>query len=126
MHQHLKIVAWLQIGNAGMLIAIALFSGTLLTAIGAASGDPEALGVMAAISGFIALVCGILALPSLLAGWGLLTYKPWARVLTIILSVLNLPGFPIGTLIGGYSLWVLLNDEAQQILRARGGQRYSY
>jgi hypothetical protein len=126
MHQHLKVVAWLQIANAGMLLMAALFGATILTAIGAAVGDPEALRVMVAIGGFVAVICGIMALPSLLAGWGLLRHKPWARILTIVLSVLNLPGFPVWTLIGGYSLWVLLNDETQQILRACGGQRHSY
>jgi len=125
MHQHLKIVGWIHLAFGLMGVLGALLLGGLGTIIGLFTGGGEGLlagGVMGLLAAFFAL----LSLPSLLAGWGLLNYKPWARILTIILSVLHLPGFPVGTLTGGYSLWVLLNDETQQILRARGGQRYSY
>jgi hypothetical protein len=125
MHQHLKIVGWLHLvfGALGVLSAV-LFGG-FGAIVGLFSG--ESGGLMAGgIMGLLAIFIGILSLPSLLGGWGLLNYKPWARIVIIVLSVLNLLNIPFGTLIGGYSLWVLFNDQAQQILRARGGERYSY
>jgi hypothetical protein len=125
MDQHLKIVGWMHLvfGALGVLFAVAF--GGLGAIIGLFSGEAD--GLMAGgIMGIVAIFFGLLSLPSLLGGWGLLNYKPWARILIIVLSVLNLLNIPFGTLIGGYSLWVLLNDETQQILRARGGQRYSY
>jgi hypothetical protein len=45
-----------------------------------------------------------------LVGWGLWGVKPWARIGAIVLAVLHLPGFPIGTLIGALILWYLLTD----------------
>jgi len=45
-----------------------------------------------------------------LVGWGLWQLKPWARIAAIVLAVLHLPGFPIGTLIGALILWYLLAD----------------
>ena len=39
----------------------------------------------------------VLALPSLLAGYGLLREKNWGRILTIIVSFFNLLNFPLGT-----------------------------
>lgn len=125
MDQHLKIVGWMHLvfGALGVLFAVAF--GGLGAIIGLFSGEAD--GLMAGgIMGLVAIFFGLLSLPSLLGGWGLLNYKPWARILVIVLSVLNLANIPFGTLIGGYSLWVLFNDETQQILRARGGQRYSY
>ena len=120
MEQHLKITGWLQIANGAILIAFALFGASILTIIGAVSGDGPAFAILTAIGGVLAVVFGIMALPSILAGWGLLNYKPWARVLTLVLSFLNLMSVPFGTAIGAYSIWVLLNDETQQILNARG------
>jgi hypothetical protein len=42
----------------------------------------------------------------------LLRRKNWGRILAIIVGVLDLANFPIGTAIGIYSLWVLLQDGA--------------
>jgi ABC-type glycerol-3-phosphate transport system permease component len=56
----------------------------------------------------------------ILAGYGLLKYKSWARILAIILALLNLILFPIGTVIGIYTLWVMFNDEAEALFEAGG------
>jgi len=42
-----------------------------------------------------------------LAGYSLLTRKPWGRLLSIVLAVLALFKFPLGTALGIYTLWVL-------------------
>jgi hypothetical protein len=122
MEDHLKITAWLQIASGALLILVAVFIGTILSVVGIGSGDGETAGILAGISGVLGLFFGMLALPSFLGGWGLLKRKSWARVLVIILSVLHLFNFPLGTLIGGYSLWVLLNDDTRRLLE--GGHAY--
>ena len=125
MDQHLKIVGWMHLVFGALGVLGAVVFGGFGAIVGLFSGEPG--GLMAGgVIGLLAIFFGLLALPSLMGGWGLLNYKPWARILVIVLSVLNLLNIPFGTLIGGYSLWVLLNDETRQILRARGGQRYSY
>jgi hypothetical protein len=125
MDQHLKIVGWMHLVFGALGVLGAVVFGGFGAIVGLLSGDSD--GLMAGgIIGLMAIFFGLLALPSLLGGWGLINYKPWARIVIIVLSVFNLLNIPIGTLIGGYSLWVLFNDETQQILRARGGQRYSY
>jgi hypothetical protein len=53
--------------------------------------------------------------PAIIAGIGLLSYQPWSRILTIVLSVLGLLNFPIGTVLGVYGLWVLFNSEAVRL-----------
>ena len=45
-------------------------------------------------------------------GFGLLAHKAWARYLAIVVAVLGLINFPIGTLIGLYTLWVLFQERA--------------
>lgn len=60
-------------------------------------------GVLRAAGGFL-LVAGVLGA---VAGWGLMERRPWARVLAIVLGVLALFEFPLGTALGIYTLWVL-------------------
>lgn len=114
MRDHLKVLGWLYAVTGALILLLAGVVGTLLGVAGALEAN--------AVMGLAGLVVGIfvtlLALPSLLCGWGLLNYKPWARTLGIILSVLQLANFPIGTAIGGYGLWVLLNDDSRRMLEA--------
>ncbi len=112
MHQHVPIVAWLNIVGSVLLLLIALFLIVLLPGIGAMSGDRQALGILSIVGVSVGGFMGLLALPGLLAGIGLLRRRNWARVLAIIVSFLNLLNIPIGTIIGGYSLWVLFQDAA--------------
>jgi hypothetical protein len=48
----------------------------------------------------------------LIAGWGLLERKPWARTLAIVLGCFSLFDVPFGTALGVYTLWVLLPAES--------------
>ena len=119
MRDHLKILGWLYAASGGVTLLVAAVIGTLLGAVGVASAA-AAVGIVGFV---VALIVGVIALPSLICGWGLLNYKPWARTLGIVLSVLQLPSFPVGTALGGYGLWVLLNDESKRMLEA-GDPRY--
>jgi hypothetical protein len=56
-----------------------------------------------------------MALPGLVAGFGLLAYKSWARILAIVLAALQLLGFPFGTIFGIYVLWVMLNKDTERL-----------
>jgi hypothetical protein len=47
------------------------------------------------------------------AGWGLLQREGWARILTLVLGVLSLLEIPVGTVLGIYTLWVLVPAEAE-------------
>jgi hypothetical protein len=44
----------------------------------------------------------------------LLTVKPWARVLALVIGILNLANVPIGTIIGAYACWVLLQQPTRE------------
>ncbi len=112
MRQHAQIVAWLNIAGAVIMLLIAAFLMILLPSIGAMSGDRDALGILAIVGVSVGGFMIVLALPGLLAGIGLLRRRNWGRILAIVVSFLNLLNFPIGTVIGAYSLWVLFQDTA--------------
>ena len=120
MDTHVKVLAVLYIvfGALGTLAGLGLMA--LLSVIGAAgaASDPDAwlalpvLGLTGAALGMFIL---ILSLPGIVAGVGLLKYRPWARILTIVLSALNLMNIPFGTILGVYGLWVMLSDAGSRL-----------
>ena len=111
MATHIKILGWLHIvfGVFGLFIALAVFGGSMFGAMFAGSMANSA--IVGVAGGFVALFIAALSVPGVIAGYGLLTRKPWARILAIILGVISLIRFPWGTALGIYTLWVLLSKD---------------
>ena len=112
MKTHITILGWLSIADGVLTLLIGALTFMFLTGIGFVSGDLEALSILAVVGTTTGMFLFALAVPSLLAGFGLLREKNWGRVLAIIVSFFNLLWFPIGTALGIYGLWVLLRKEA--------------
>ncbi|MDX1665031.1 MAG: hypothetical protein R3272_14665, partial [Candidatus Promineifilaceae bacterium] len=102
--QHVKIIGWLHIAGGVLFLVIGGFVFFLLTSIGFLSMEAEAIGVLSLVATFVVGIMLLLALPSLLAGWGLLKGRDWGRILAIIVSFLNITNFPFGTLLAIYTL----------------------
>jgi hypothetical protein len=121
MAQHVKILGILHIvfGGLGVLAAIAvlmIFGGiSAIVGVSGHSSSLPAVPVIGAIGGFVFILVMALSLPGLIAGIGLIQVRPWARLLTIILSAFDLLSIPFGTALGIYGLWVLLNRETEQM-----------
>ena len=122
MSTHVKVLGVLFIAVSALGVLAALF---LMVALGGAAGlvgataDPEEAALAIPIIGLTgtALVgmLLVLSLPGLITGFGLLGFKPWARILGIVLAILQLVNIPIGTLLGLYALWVLLNRDTERL-----------
>ena len=112
---HVVIVAWLNIGAAALFAAGGIFVFTFLAGIGVATGDREALPVLAAVGTSVALFLIALSVPGFLAGYGLLQRRPWARILAVVVGFLQLVNFPIGTAIGLYTIWILFDEQASTV-----------
>jgi hypothetical protein len=74
---------------------------------------------MGILGTFGAIIVAVLSIPGLIAGYGLLKYYEWARILTIVIAVLELIRFPLGTILGVYSLWVLFSAEGSALFKQR-------
>jgi hypothetical protein len=125
--QHVKILAWLTIiyGAIGIVVGLIVFLllGGLAGFIHLSghSGDAQAASVILPIIGVVVVVVlVIVSAPSILAGWGLLSFKPWARILTLVLSALHILNVPVGTALGAYGFWVLLSNETEPLFRDQG------
>jgi len=57
--------------------------------------------------------------PGIIAGVGLFKVRNWARILTLIISVLNIFRIPIGTTLSIYAFWVLMKEETIQMLKGK-------
>ena len=120
MEQHVKILGILYIvigglGVAAALIVFSVFGG--IAGLARAGEHPEAVPLLVLLGGLAMVIVLAMCAPSIVAGIGLLYFEPWARVLTIILSVIHLFSFPFGTALGIYGLWVLLQREAEPLFR---------
>lgn len=61
------------------------------------------------------VVYGVLAIVSFVAGYGVRRLAPWARIVTIVLACIGLLGFPVGTIINGYILYLVLSAKGKRI-----------
>ena len=119
MNLHITILSWLFIGHAilmGFVGMVVIFASQLVRRLPIPwpPDFPEAMvpfiGSVIVIVGFaiLALAAGVAA-----AGIGLLQYRSWGRVLAIVMAVLLLFHFPIGTAFAIYAFWVLFSPEGQ-------------
>jgi hypothetical protein len=114
MELHVKILGWLHIvGNALLLLGgVAMFF--FLVGLGVVIGDPQALPILSIVGTVGGLLMVALAIPGLIAGLGLLKRRNWARILALVLAIFALPNFPIGTAMGVYTGFVLLQNAAPE------------
>ena len=122
MTTHVKVLGALYIALSSLGLCTALF---LALAFGTASGivgataDPNDAAIALPIIGFAGttLVVFLVAvsLPGLIAGVGLLRFRPWARILAIVVAALNLIHIPVGTIVGIYGLWVLFSKDTERL-----------
>lgn len=128
MREHIRILGILNMAMGAMIalvgVVVFLVTGSVAGLIAASvEGDPHDAAILAQIiagAGIgIALFFWILSLPSIVGGWGLLNFRPWSRLLMVVVSVLHLFHIPFGTALGVYGLWVLFSDDARRLLGNR-------
>lgn len=82
----------------------------------AAIPEPDAAATVPVVAIVVAVVAFILLAFAALygvIGWGLWALKPWARLGAIVLAGLSLVAIPVGTIVGGLTLYYLFQPEAR-------------
>jgi len=74
--------------------------------------NPMAAGIITALIGLVVLAIGV---AQLFAGRSMQTLNPSGKILAIIISAIGLLGFPCGTLISGYLLYLLLSAKGEMV-----------
>ncbi|MGH7599961.1 MAG: hypothetical protein ACREOI_26705 [bacterium] len=109
MKNHLKILGifYFAFGLLGAVIAVLLFlvkTGRLFL--------PAKMSMFANAHGYasvIALLFALISLPAIITGIALLMRKFWASFSALVLAFLSLFIIPLGTALGIYAIWVLVN-----------------
>ncbi len=119
MKDHINIlgILWIVFGAlslfAALFILLLFFGITLIPGVDFAAG-----GILKVIGVIIGAYLGLLGLPKIIGGIGLLNGREWGRVIVIIMSFLSLVNIPVGTALGVYSLIVLFNRESIEYFRS--------
>lgn len=111
MEGHVTAVGALCIGLSILSILVGGFIFVILAGLGFLSHDQDASMILSTLGFIIAGFLVIISIPGIIGGIGLLYRREWARILVLIISALHLLNIPIGTAVGAYSIWVLVQRE---------------
>jgi hypothetical protein len=112
MEKHINAVAVLSIGLSVLGILIGGFIFILLAGIGFLAQEEEAAVILTTVGAIAGMFLLMLSVPGIIGGIGLFKRREWARILVLVISALQLVNFPIGTAVGAYSIWVLVQKES--------------
>lgn len=117
--QHVSFVGALHIGFGilGLLGALAIYL-SFNFAFDLVDHDPLVQKILSFTGSTLSLIILFFSCLGIIGGAGLFSYKPWARVLVLIVSAINCINVPIGTAKGVYSIWVLMQPEAIELFEA--------
>ena len=99
--------------------ACCLLAGAITTGVSVQDFEFGAVdGITALVIGLILVFgLGILFFSTGLGLWGMRT---WARWLAVVISILSLLAFPIGTIIGALTIWYLFKPEIKEAFEQTG------
>jgi hypothetical protein len=93
----------------GLLYYLGAVGVTLVGAAGLVAGRGAGMDMVPSLL-LIALGAGYA-----FAAWGLRALRPWGRIVGIVIACIGLIGFPIGTLINAYILYLFLSKKGRTI-----------
>jgi hypothetical protein len=114
---HITLLGILHITRGVLILLIGLIIFAILAGAGALSEDETAIGVLGIIGMVVLFIMFVLAVPSIIAGIGVLLKREWGRITALVVGILSLVDVPFGTALGVYSIWLLLDDEARTLFQ---------
>jgi hypothetical protein len=118
MRDHIQALGWLHVlwGAFGVLAgaSLALLAvGTRAALIGLDGGGADGVAAVwvLAVCGAVLAAAGVLMIA---VGRSLCRRSQAGRLAALVFALPNLVLVPFGTALGGYALWVLLNDDARR------------
>lgn len=112
MKQHVSFVGALHVGFGilGLLGALAVYL-SFHFAFSFVEHEPLAQKLLSFFGNTLSLIIAFFSVLGIVGGIGLFSFRPWARILVMIVSAINCLNIPIGTAKGIYSIWVLMQPE---------------
>jgi hypothetical protein len=111
MKKHVSVAAILQIVFGSLNVIAALAIAFAFGFVDQFVDDPTAIKVLGLVGTPLIVLFLMIGGAMVAGGIGLLSCKPWARILTLVMAGLGLLNIPIGTLKGVYIIWALVQTE---------------
>ena len=123
MERHIKILGILHVVHGAMIILFEYFTLWVLGRMGLLIWPPhrffryshgshiELAEFLVPVFYGIVLAPILIAIPGIVGGWGLYNRKNWARIVVLIVGILSLINFPVGTALGIYTIWVVFQQD---------------
>ena len=115
MEKHLNALGALHIAYSVLDILTAIIVFTFVVGGGLLSGDEDAIAITSVVGTAISSFLILLAIPGIIGGIGLIKRRKWSRYVVLALGFLVLLSIPLGTLLGIYTIWVLMKDETDSL-----------
>lgn len=115
MNLHLRILGWLYtiIGAIGIITSTVFIFWIYGRGPNAFTPELQTILINAGLGSWMLAVATIASVLSIVAGIALLKLQSWARKLLMTIGILGLFDFPIGTMIGMYTIWVLMRHKEE-------------
>ncbi len=118
MQKHIQLLGVIYIAYHAIGLLFAWLIWGVLSGIGFMSGDPQAAGILTLVGTVVAGLLLVLSVPGIVGGVGILKGWWWSRYLVLVLGLFNLVRVPLGTILGVYTFWVLMQDESVAFFEA--------
>jgi hypothetical protein len=121
MKQHVTLVGALHVGFGilGLLGALAIYL-TFDFVYQFVEEEPFVEEMFEFLGSTLSIIILFISVLGIIGGIGLFSYKPWSRILVMIVSAINCLNVPVGTAKGVYSIWVLMQPETIDMFDANG------
>jgi hypothetical protein len=103
-------------GLVGLMVVAAIFGFGGIALQFAAAQEPDMPAFVPWIPAAVGLLIGffiaLFAVPCLVVAWGLFQCRPWSKIFALVLGIVNLISFPLGTATGVYAIWFYTQPDA--------------
>ncbi|NTX56545.1 hypothetical protein [Myxococcus sp. CA039A] len=117
-HRRILGIAFIAINALTVLVGVGLavffaFAGAMMVSESSLAEDRASYWLF---GGGISACVLAFGLPGVIAGIGLLTRRGWSRVLALVLGIVGLFNFPLGTCLGIYAIWFYAQEGSDRVL----------
>ncbi|MGK7397904.1 MAG: hypothetical protein ACNS62_25250 [Candidatus Cyclobacteriaceae bacterium M3_2C_046] len=74
--------------------------------------EPEIVNLVSYLSGIFGLILLLISIISIIGAIGLLKMKQWAKILMLVIGCVYLLIFPIGTIVGIYTIIAFISEQS--------------
>ena len=113
--EHNKYLAYAHLGYGAFFIFFMTLMMIFVWVMMSLPPNPPPVVFILFMSLFMLVIWGSMTVPAIIAGYGLLKRKKWAKVWAIISAVVAASNVPFGTVVTIYTFWFLFSDPGKQL-----------